>query len=618
MDPRFTWWIFLFYLISQVHSVPHLSKQDLALLATDENPKCFTRNLETFTCFWEAPVAKSYYFIYRFHDSEEENRCNVTQQTFEEEEKKVLHICAFPSSDVFLFIETELRVVDMDTNTTIYSRNVSVEDQHLLYPPSNISLHPTGEVGQMLVVWANVRNTQYEICYNSKHKKSTVKLVTGPTHKLTSLAAGENCTLQMRARPGSASNRLWSEWSSPVTAMVPQSADEIDLRCHTPDLYEVLCKWSEKLLDGGRYNLHYRQTNRSSWSSWKLCSKVNDSVNQCVLYGEESTVYQVYLSTGLEPFSRTFYMKTFSMNSSIQTEPPGGLQEQTEDRRLCLNWDPPLLMISQYLMYQIQYQLQGENEWKLFTVPSSKSSTCLDVQLAGQYSIQVRAQPDGSIYSGYWSDWSKPLTAHLPSGKEWIFIVCIPVALLIIALAISFSFSRYFSKVKKSLWPSVPNLNKVLESFLADISGSHWEPTFNVKQSNYDAATSVLEILSERDAAVTEKTCKMATSLSQTERGILAGEKNEEDFGEGLEMAQDYVILNTNDIIPCFTGNDYVYKDVTLSHLAIKKISSFPDTFSTTFPESTTNILNHSYLLLAEQSELQEYNSACCYTNIQR
>ncbi len=36
--------------------------------------------------------------------------------------------------------------------------------------------------------------------------------------------------------------------------------------------------------------------------------------------------------------------------------------------------------------------------------------------------------------------------------------------------------SRFHSirKFKKSLWPSVPNLNKVLESFLTDISGSHW------------------------------------------------------------------------------------------------------------------------------------------------
>ncbi|XP_051986058.1 thrombopoietin receptor-like isoform X2 [Xyrauchen texanus] len=507
----------------------------------------------------------------------------------------------------------ELSVVDMDTNIIVYSRNVSVEDQHVLYPPSNISLHPTGEVGQMLVQWKdpiniwNKQKPQYEIRYNSKHKQSTVKQVTGSPHKLTSLAAGENCTLQMRVRSGS---KLWGDWSSPVTAVVPQSANDIKLRCHTPDLYQVLCKWSEELYDGGRYNLHYSQTNRNSWSSWKLCSKANDTVNQCVLYGEESTVYQVYLSTGQERFSRTFYMKTFSMNSSIKTEPPRGLQEQMVDGRLCLSWDPPLLIISQYLIYQIRYQLQGENEWKHFTVPSSKTSTCLDVQLGGQYIIQVNTQPDGSIYSGCWSDWSKQLTAtHLTPGKESIFFVCIPVALLIITFAFIYFFPKYFSKVKQSMWPSVTNLNKVLESFLADISGSHWELTFN-KQCDNTAAMSVLEILSERDAAVTEKPCKEATCLFLPERVFSVGEKNGEDFGEGLEMAQDYVILNTNEIIPCFTGNDCVYKDVSLSKLATENLHSCLSACSTSFPECTTNILNHPYPLLAEQSELQEYNLA--------
>lgn len=59
--------------------------------------------------------------------SSEEKRCDVKQQTYEE--KRVLHICTFPSSDVFMYVEMHLRVIDRDTNTTIYNRTVSVEDQ---------------------------------------------------------------------------------------------------------------------------------------------------------------------------------------------------------------------------------------------------------------------------------------------------------------------------------------------------------------------------------------------------------------------------------------------------------------------------------------------------------
>ncbi|XP_059426934.1 thrombopoietin receptor isoform X3 [Carassius carassius] len=536
--------------------------------------------------------------------SSEEKTCDVKQQTYEE--KKVLHICTFPSRDVFMYVEMYLRVTDRDTNTTIFSRTVSVEDQLFLYRPTNVSLHPTGEVGQMLVEWKKNNkfpmNMQYEIRYRSKNTSSTVTPVSKHSHKLVSLVAGENCTVQMRVKPGGV---FWSDWSSPVTAMVPQTAGDIKLRCHTPDLHQVLCQWRGDIYDDGRYSFHYRQLNRSLWDSWKLCSRDNDTVHQCVLYGQGSSIYQFYLSVGLQPFGRTFYAETFSMNSSIQTRPPEGLKAQPEEGRLCLTWDPPFFKISQYLKYQIRYQREGESEWKDFTTPSSKTSTCLDVHRGSQYTIQVRAQPNGSVYSGDWSEWSKPLTAFLPLGKEWIFIVCIPVALLIIASAMISFFSRYFRKFKKSLWPSVPNLNNVLESFLTDISGSHWEPTFNIKQCVDDSATSVLEILPEKQTSV--KSCKKSTSLSLPDRGFLADVKNKENFREDSEMTQDYVTLN-NDVIPCFTWNDYVYRDAALSHLANEKHSC----------PNSANIFNHSYLLLSEQSDLEGYHSACHqYTNLE-
>ncbi|XP_059426933.1 thrombopoietin receptor isoform X2 [Carassius carassius] len=587
MDSALTWWILLSCLIKQVHLEPYLSKQDFALLAMDKDPKCFTRDLEAFTCFWEAPAGKSYNFFYKI--SSEEKTCDVKQQTYEE--KKVLHICTFPSRDVFMYVEMYLRVTDRDTNTTIFSRTVSVEDQLFLYRPTNVSLHPTGEVGQMLVEWKKNNkfpmNMQYEIRYRSKNTSSTVTPVSKHSHKLVSLVAGENCTVQMRVKPGGV---FWSDWSSPVTAMVPQTAGDIKLRCHTPDLHQVLCQWRGDIYDDGRYSFHYRQLNRSLWDSWKLCSRDNDTVHQCVLYGQGSSIYQFYLSVGLQPFGRTFYAETFSMNSSIQTRPPEGLKAQPEEGRLCLTWDPPFFKISQYLKYQIRYQREGESEWKDFTTPSSKTSTCLDVHRGSQYTIQVRAQPNGSVYSGDW---------------KWIFIVCIPVALLIIASAMISFFSRYFRKFKKSLWPSVPNLNNVLESFLTDISGSHWEPTFNIKQCVDDSATSVLEILPEKQTSV--KSCKKSTSLSLPDRGFLADVKNKENFREDSEMTQDYVTLN-NDVIPCFTWNDYVYRDAALSHLANEKHSC----------PNSANIFNHSYLLLSEQSDLEGYHSACHqYTNLE-
>ncbi|XP_056315058.1 thrombopoietin receptor [Danio aesculapii] len=604
MDPALIWWILHFCLIKQVNSEPRQPKPEL--LAMDEDPKCFTRNLEDFTCFWEAPLGKSYDFLYIVEGIMEEKRCDVKQQTSKE---KVLNICTFPPSDVYLFVETHIRVLYKDTNTTIYSRAVSVEDQLLLYPPSNISLHPTEEVGQMLVKWKRTNNER-EIRYSFKNT-STIRPVSGNVYKLVSLVPGENCTVQMRVKPSGDFKRFWSDWSSPVTAMVPQTAGDIELRCHTPDLIQIICKWRGDLYEDSRYNFYYKHLNRSSWSSWKLCPNCNNTLHQCVLYGQESSVFKFYLDTGLQPFSRTFYAETFHMNSKVQTRPPEGLKVQPEEERLCLTWDSPFLVISNHLKYQIRYQHHEENEWKDFTATGSKTSTCLDVHRGSQYTIQIRAQPNGSVYSGDWSDWSKPVTTNLPLSKEWIIFVCIPVALIIIATAVISFFSKYFRKVKSSLWPPVPNLNKVLENILTDISGSHWEPTFNIKQCDDDTATSVVEVLTEGESVV--KTCKSSTCPLLSERS----ESHGENFTENLEMAQDYVILNNN-IIPCLMGNDYAYKDVASNHLPNEKLHCCPSISYTSLPERTTDILNHSYLLLAEQSDLEEYHSTCGqYTNLE-
>lgn len=133
------------------------------------------------------------------------------------------------------------------------------------------------------------------------------------------------------------------------------------------------------------------------------------------------------------------------------------------------------------------------------------------------------------------------------------------------------------------------------------------EPTFNIKQCEDDTYISVVEILSEADVA--RKPCKVSTCLSVPEQAFLVGGK--ENFVEDLEIVQDYVLLKNNDTIPCFRGNNYMVRDLAFSHLTVEKLNRSPSL------ETTTNILNHSYLLLSEQPELHENHSACRYTNLE-
>ncbi|KAK3574725.1 hypothetical protein QTP86_015380, partial [Hemibagrus guttatus] len=426
-------------------------------------------------------------------------------------------------------------------------------------------------------------------------------------YTLISLVPGQLCTVQIRVKINfDDTGNHWSDWSHPVSVMVPQTAADIELKCHTSDLCQVHCQWNEEHYSHA--SLHYQQTDRNIWGNWKTCEKSNASANQCVLYGDECTMFQVYLNATFGLFNRTFYMDMFRMNNSIKTEPPGELKGEIIGERLCLRWLSPLPQISEHFMYQIRYQLQRESKWKLFTVQNPSTSICLDVQASGQYTMQIKAIPNGLLYGGYWSDWSKPLTKQLTSKTGLLFIVCVPFGLLISAV-LFFCFSRYVNhKLKQVLWPPVPNLNNVLENFLKDIDGQHWEP--NIKLNDDDAPASVVEIMSEKEAQVTKKT-SWTSNCAYFPQYQLAVDKNEE---QGLEMNREYVILKSSTVhnISSLNGNDYVYG---LNPSLEQQVCYYSSLCSDTFSISTTNILNHSYL----QAEIASLHTITGhYTNVEK
>ncbi|TMS19876.1 Thrombopoietin receptor [Larimichthys crocea] len=143
-------WIHLGFVPGQDGTVNHLSKEDVLLLKDEQNPKCFSRTEEDFTCFFETSDNSTYDLFYRVGDRQEK-RCELSVQRTEED--TFLHICSFSRHDIFLFVETYLEVVKRNTNTSLYKRQVHVENHVLLDPPFNVSLHPNGQVGQLQVTW---------------------------------------------------------------------------------------------------------------------------------------------------------------------------------------------------------------------------------------------------------------------------------------------------------------------------------------------------------------------------------------------------------------------------------------------------------------------------------
>ncbi|KAJ8376270.1 hypothetical protein SKAU_G00068500 [Synaphobranchus kaupii] len=612
MDVRLIWWKIYIWTQAQIcfglglgsvsGAINQLSKKDIALLAADEDPKCFTRTEYDLTCFWEESNNKSYKFFYSIDD--EEKLCSLTQQKMDN--TTIVHVCSFPASDVYLYILIHIRVVETSTNITIYRRNISVEDQVLFDPPTNVSLHVTEEAKQLQVTWcmpAKWRDkVQYELKYSSyslDQKTEQVMTTKSLVHRLNYLVPGEVCSVQMRVMPyGYSMTGHWSDWSHTTMAMVPQSAGDIDLLCHSSDLRNIQCQWNEQTSgENSNYKVFYKLCPSGHWQE---CTH-RETATQCVFPGEEFSAICVKIGSH-GPHSRIFYSEPFRMNDSVKTDPPQKLRVETEGGRLCLQWDPPLQNLSRFLMYEIRYRPQGESLWKLVMLQSSETSTCLDLQAGSQYAMQIRAKPDGSMYSGFWSDWSSTLTdtVTVPSNIATLLVAFIPFMVCFIPVLLIATFSKHFRKIKHHLWPPVPNLDKVLQVFLTDINQNCQNPSFNIKQCYDDTITSVVEIVSEKEALLCGKIQRepVTHSLSQPESEERETAAEHVDI---LEASQDYATLNVESLTPCLWGNEYVYDQrKTLStgeevlqmrcHCSCAMTSSFP---------SSTDIFNQSYLLLS-------------------
>ncbi|KAK1896492.1 Thrombopoietin receptor [Dissostichus eleginoides] len=539
-------------------TVNHLSREDVLLLKDEKDPKCFARTEQDFTCFFETADNRIYDLLYTVY---REKRCEMSVQKIEV--ATFLHICSFPESDVLSFVETHLEVVERDTNTSLYRRTVSVEDNFLLDPPFNVSLHQNGQAGQLQVSWRTKvskhlkDDVMYRIRYSSKGLGVKIKVAKeGDT--LDSLVPGEELDVQVAVKYALNPNAgHWSSWSNLVRAVVPQSADDISLMCYTSDLQYITCQWNGSRYGKEKdYKLFYKM-DISKDLVWTECLADGGLTEMCRFHGDESRAVRVKLCSSSARLNRTFFPPEFTLRNSIKSSPPCHLRGASEKDKLYLKWETPLQALSAHLQYEVGYQMRGSEAWMTVFVKGPETGACLEVPTGSQYSVKIRAKPNGFIYSGHWSDWSDVLTGETPADAGTLLNLSIPVSLLIMAIIVISLFPTYLRKLKLYFWPPVPNLDKVLQGFLTDLDEQRWNPPITAKlQSSEETTSSVLEIISEDEGSVLGKPSEGCTPLL-SERHLCSGGQI-----EGTGVFSDYVTLNKDSIILCPKGNKYVYEEV--------------------------------------------------------
>ncbi|XP_028258950.1 thrombopoietin receptor [Parambassis ranga] len=576
--------------------INHLSRQDVQLLKNEQDPKCFSRTQKDLTCFIETADNRTYDFLYSTPEQQQKKRCEVSVRRTEE--GKFFHVCSFPDSDVFLFVDTHIEVVENATNKTIHRRAVCVEDQVLLDPPFNVSLNPNDQAGQLRVSWhaqhLQDQENSVKIQYSSRSLGEKTRMTKSSTDDvLDSLVSGEE--IEVRVSVKTASNPdggHWSSWSHPVRAVVPQTADDILLTCYTSDLHNVTCHWDGRRYIDTEYRLFYKMEHRKTlnWTEWTECGVDKNLTDWCWFHGDPAGKVKVKLNSTSATSSRTFYTKEFTQITSIKTPPPGrlGLLKNGE---LCLKWEAPLPSLSIYLQYEVDYQIKGSGEWKV--IKGSKTHACLDVQAGRQYSMKVRARPNGTIYSGFWSDWSDELTGGTPTNTGLWLMLCIPIALLIITVL---SISLFFSTLKQYFWPPVPNLDKFLQGFLTDVSSQKWDPSVTTKQCCEETTSCLVEVMSEEEGS------GLLKPSEDSSEGSLSSSV-QVDRSPVVDVFPDYVTLNEDSSL-YLEGNSYVCEQVrekkysAIGDELLQACESSSDGSVCASPCMSNDFLNHSYFPL--------------------
>ncbi|XP_029440410.1 erythropoietin receptor-like [Rhinatrema bivittatum] len=132
-------------------------------------------------------------------------------------------------------------------------------------------------------------------------------------------------------------------------------------------------------------------------------------------------------------------------------------------RQLFISWQAPPL---DYLDDSIQYEvgiLAGRTDC---TVANVKEQT--------EYSIAVRAKPDGVSFGGYWSAWSQPVSLLTsPRDLDPLILALILILALLLLLIGTVLLLHHRRFLKQKIWPVIPN------------PANHFEGLFDMHKGNF-------------------------------------------------------------------------------------------------------------------------------------
>ncbi|XP_028643270.1 thrombopoietin receptor isoform X4 [Grammomys surdaster] len=494
-----------------------VTSQDVFLLALGAEPlNCFSQTFEDLTCFWdeeEAAPSGIYQLLYAY-PGEKPRACPLHSQSVPTFGTR--YVCQFPAQDeVRLFFPLHLWVKNVFLNQTLIQRVLFVDSVETCCP-TLWKPNPGSVLDQPPCVHPTV-SQQHGPVRTSPTGEEPSLTVKGGSCLISGLQAGKSYWLQLRSQPDGVSLRgSWGPWSFPVTVDLPGDAVTIGLQCFTLDLKKVICQWQQQDRTSSRGFFRHSRTRCCPTDrdpTWEKCEEEEeekeeelDPGSQPTLFSRchfksrnDSVIHILVEVTTAQGAIHSYLGSPFWIHQAVLLPTPSLHWREVTSGRLELEWQHQSSWATQETCYQLRYTGEGHEDWKVLEPALGARGGTLELRPRARYSLQLRARLNGPTYQGPWSAWSPP--ARVSTGSETAWITLVTALLLVLSLSallglllLKWQFPAHYRRLRHALWPSLPDLHRVLGQYLRDTAALSPSKA-TATESCEEVEPSLLEIL---------------------------------------------------------------------------------------------------------------------------
>ncbi|KAM8935199.1 thrombopoietin receptor isoform 2-T2 [Lycaon pictus] len=327
---------------------------------------------------------------------------------------------------------------------------------------------------------------------------------------ISGLQPGKSYWLQLRSQPDGVSlHGSWGSWSLPATVDLPGDAVEIGLQCFTLNLKNVTCQWQQRDHASSRgffYHSRARCCPGHRDPIWEKCEEEKNPglqpsrFSRCHFKSRNDSIIHILVEvTTAQGAVHSYLGSPFWIHQAVLIPTPNLQWREVSSGQLELEWQHPSSWGAQETCYQLRYTGEGHQDWKVLEPPLGAQGDTLELRPRSRYRLQLRARLHGPTYQGPWSAWSDPVRVDTTSETAWItlvtaLLVVLGVSALLGLLLLRWQFPALYRSLKHALWPSLPDLHRVLGQYLRDAAALS-PPKAAVSDAFEEVEPSPLEIL---------------------------------------------------------------------------------------------------------------------------